>query len=299
MQSQFITADAGPVAAWSLGTTLGEGPVWVARERAPWFTDIKQRQIHRFDPATGARSSWPAPEQVGFVQPARGGGFVVGLQSGLARFDPNDGRFVPMVEVDPDRPGNRLNDSTVDDSGRLWFGTMDDGETERSGAVHRLLPDGSVRKVSAECPITNGSAISPDGRTLYHVDTVGRIIHASVDADGALIDGRVFAIIDVKDGYPDGVSVDQEGSLWLGLWGGWAARRYAADGTILATVRFPVANVTKIAFGGPGLGTAFATTALHGLDARALAAQPLAGALFSFPVDVPGLAGTEISVGLR
>lgn len=294
-----MTAEIGLVVAWPLAATLGEGPVWVAREQTLWFTDIKQRRIHRFDPRTGEKTSWRSPEQIGFIQPTRDGGFIAGLQSGLARFDPADGNFVPMVKVDEHRPGNRLNDSVVDPAGRLWFGTMDDGEREDSGAMHRLMPDGSVLRVGGECPITNGPAVSPDGRRLYHVDTLRGVIHEfAIGIDGSLINGRTFATIDSEHGNPDGVSVDAEGCLWLGLWGGWAARRYSPDGTILATVQFPVANVTKIAFGGPGLRTAFATTARHGLDAKTLATQPLAGALFAFSVDVPGLVPAEVGVGI-
>jgi D-xylonolactonase len=292
-------AEAQPAVTWPLAASLGEGPVWVAREQALWFTDIKQRRIHRFDPASGARATWNAPEQVGFVQPSRGGGFVAGLQSGLAHFDPGNSSFRTLVAVEPERPGNRLNDSVVDAAGRLWFGTMDDGERKHSGALHRLLSDGTVRRLSSDCPITNGPALSPDGRTLFHVDTAARRIDAfTVDANGALSERRVFASIDAPDGHPDGVSVDADGGVWLGLWGGWSARRYHADGTIHLNVRFPVANVTKIAFGGPALRTAYATTARHGLETEALSRQPLAGALFEFAVDVPGLPGYEVAVGL-
>jgi sugar lactone lactonase YvrE len=96
-------------------------------------------------------------------------------------------------------------------------------------------------------------------------------------------------------GYPDGSTVDSEGCLWTGLFGGWAVRRYAPDGALLETVRFPVANITKIAFGGAGLTTAYATTAAKGLDASARKEQPLAGGLFSFEAPVPGLAAFAIA----
>ena len=72
---------------WEVGATLGEGPVWVERDEALWFVDIKLQKIHRFDPATAQGRSWDAPEQVGFVFPAKSGGFIAGLQSGLHHFD--------------------------------------------------------------------------------------------------------------------------------------------------------------------------------------------------------------------
>ncbi len=277
-----------PVA--TVGALLGEGPVWVERDQALWFTDIKRHRVHRYDPAGDRLDGWDAPGQVGWVLPAEEGGMLAGLQSGIHRFAPERG-FEPLVVVEPDRPGNRVNDACTDPAGRLWFGTMDDGEAEPSGHIYRADGRGLARMVSG-IAITNGPAVSPDGATLYHNDTLGRLVYASdLDADGGLANTRVFARIDPADGYPDGPVVDADGFLWVGLYAGWAVRRYAPDGSIAATVRFPVANITKIAFGGPGLRTAYATTAAQKLSADALAGQPLAGDLFAFD---PGVAGQPV-----
>src|SRR5258708_27554742 len=98
-----------PHDAWDVAAELGEGPVWVERDRALWFVDIKRHLIHRFDPADGGTRSWTAPEQVGFLFPAARGGFVAGLQSGLHHFDEESGAFALIVEVEPETPTNRLN----------------------------------------------------------------------------------------------------------------------------------------------------------------------------------------------
>jgi sugar lactone lactonase YvrE len=273
---------------WSLGATLGEGPVWDARDAALWFVDIKQHRVHRFDPAGGETRSFDAPGQVGWVLPAADGGFLAGLQTGLHRFDPESGAFTLLTAVEPDRPGNRLNDATVAADGAVWFGSMDDGETDVTGQVHRFHAGTLTTSTIPPVVITNGPAVSPDGGTLYHVDTLGHTIHA-VPVDGATTGTpRPFATIDAADGYPDGVTVDAEGGVWVGLWGGWSARRYAPDGTLDRIVRFPVANITKVAFGGDDLRTGFATSASKGLSDEDRAAQPEAGSLFAFEVDVPG-----------
>ena len=147
-----------------------------------------------------------------------------------------------------------------------------------------------MRPVGGHCPITNGPAVSPDGGTLYHVDTLGGSIQAfDIRSRDTLKDGRVFAAIDPADGTPDGVTVDSEGCIWVALWGGWALRRYAADGNLLATVPIPCAQVTKLAFGGEDLRTAYVTTARTGLSETDLCEQPLAGALFAFEAPAPGL----------
>ena len=284
---------------WDLGALLGEGPVWTARDRALWFVDIKRHALHRYDPATDSRRSYAAPAQCGFVLPSADGRFIAGLQGGLHRFDPATGAFDLLVAVETERPGNRLNDGVVDPQGYLWFGTMDDGEHEASGRFYRLDDDGQVRPRGFGCPITNGPAFSPDGRTGYFVDTRARQVWAyDVDAQGQLDGRRLFAAIDEGPGYPDGPTVDQDGHVWIGIYDGWCARRYSPAGALVETVDLPVANVTKLAFGGIDHRTVFATTAAQKLGAEALARQPLAGGLFAWPATIRGLAGVEIQHGI-
>ena len=285
-----------PRLVWDLKAELGEGPVWVERDRALYFTDIKKRQVHRYSPETGERRSWAAPEQVGFVLPAESGGFIAGLKSGLYRFDETSGAFELIVEVEPDRPNNRLNDGVVDPAGRLWFGTMDDGESGKTGAFYCFDRGRLAHSGISGIAITNGPAISPDGRRLYWVDTVGGGIFAcDIAADGTLGPSRDFARIAGEDGHPDGPTVDSEGHVWISLYAGWEARRYSPGGDLLERVRFPVANITKIAFGGPDLRTAFATTARQLLSAEEIATQPQIGGLFDFQVEVPGVPGPLIA----
>ncbi|WP_380787882.1 SMP-30/gluconolactonase/LRE family protein [Sphingomonas sp. R86521] len=274
---------------WQGGMMLGEGPVWDGAAGQLWFVDIKQHRVHRLDPATAAVETWPAPAQIGWVLPAEGGKLIAGLQSGLATFDPETGAFTPLAEVEPDLPGNRLNDATVGADGTIWFGSMDDGCELATGRLHRF--DGTAVTATAlpPVPITNGPAFAPDGGTLYHVDTAGGVLHAvTIDADGEPGAMRDFVRIDPDHGNPDGAITDSEGNVWVGIWGGWCARCYAPDGSLLREVRFPCANVTKIALGGPDLKTAYATTAKGDLTDAELAEQPEAGSVFTFAVEVPG-----------
>ena len=283
-------AASEPVNIWNLAAELGEGPVWSKSDSALWFVDIKKRKIHRYDPGDASKRSWDAPEQVGFILPAQGGGFVAGLQSGLYHFDETSGEFALIVEVEPDKPTNRLNDGVVDPSGRLWFGTMDNNEKAKSGAFYCFAEDRLTRTQIDNIEITNGPAVSPDGRLLYYVDTLkGTIDCADIEDDGSLKNLRPFVRIDPKDGHPDGPTIDSEGCLWISLYAGWEARRYSPAGELMERVRFPVANITKIAFGGDGLRTAYATTARQLLSAETIARQPQIGDLFEFQVEVPGI----------
>src|SRR5262245_47669563 len=135
----------GVECVWPAGAQLGEGALWQAREGAVWFVDIKGYRVYRYLVGSGAQRVWEVPEQVGFIVPVAGGGFICGLQSGLHRFEPDSGRVTLVQRVDADRPHNRLNDGHVDHRGRLWFGTMDDAERDPTGSLYRFDRRGLVR----------------------------------------------------------------------------------------------------------------------------------------------------------
>ncbi|HEY6816263.1 MAG TPA: SMP-30/gluconolactonase/LRE family protein [Croceibacterium sp.] len=270
---------------------LGEGPVWVGD--AVWFVDIKRHKVHRFDPVARAHRAFEAPDQVGWVLPAEGGGMIAGIRTGLHRFDPANGVFALLYDPEPQHPGNRLNDATTDVHGRLWFGSMDDGESQLTGYLYRCAGGQCTDSGLPPVAITNGPAFSADGTVLYHTDTLGRVIYrAPVNDDGSLGAPVPFVTIEDGAGYPDGPVVDAEGCLWTGLYAGWSVRRYDPAGKLIETVRLPTANVTKMCFGGPDLKTAYVTSARKNLDAAALAAQPEAGNLFAFE---PGVAGLPVT----
>jgi sugar lactone lactonase YvrE len=276
---------------------LGEGPVWRAEERALWWVDILGPKVWRFDIATGATRSWPAPERIGFIEPVAGGGWIAGLKSGLHRFDETTGAFERLHTVEDAALDNRLNDAFVDAAGRLWFGSMHDPRTRRTGALYSLDQRGVVRRDDGYV-ITNGPCASPDGRVFYHTDTRESSIYAfDLSEDGVLSGRRTFARIDPADGWPDGSTVDAEGCVWTALWGGWGVRRYSPKGEVTGFVPLPVANVTKIAFGGEDLATAYVTTAWSDLTPAERVGQPLAGRLFSFASGTRGL--TQYEVKLR
>jgi sugar lactone lactonase YvrE len=271
---------------WPVGALLGEGPLWCGDEAALRFVDIRSGCLHRYDPATDSRETREIGGSPSFIVPNADGGYLIGSGHELRRFD---GKVLGDAVATLDMAAhNRINDATVDAAGRLWFGTMDDAEKVPTGTVHSL-DRGELRRHDWQAVVTNGPAISCDGRTLYHVDSGERTIwRIPLDGGSLAATGEIFVRIDPADGYPDGVAVDSEDCLWVALWDGWGVRRYAPDGTLLLHIDLPCARVTKLAFGGPDLKTAFVTSARTGLDQAMLADQPLAGALFAFDAPAPG-----------
>lgn len=273
-----------PELVWDLRAELGEGPVWSARERCVWFVDIKGRKLHRYG-EDGSRASWDTPDQTGFALPAEDGSLVCGVRSGLHRFDPVSGAFQKLAAVEPDRPQNRLNDGFVAPDGSLWFGSMDDSEETVSGALYRYHR-GEITRHDDGYRVTNGPAMSPDGRTLYHNDTTERRIYAFDHDDGRLSNKRLFA--ETVDGSADGPSVDSAGVVHVGLFNGSGVARFSPEGERIGTIRFPVVTVTKAAFGGEDLRTLYCTTAWLG-NADRRAEQPTLGGLYRVRVETPGL----------
>jgi len=273
-----------------VGAVLGEGPLWVAAEQALYWVDIKGRKIFRLDRAGDVRE-WETPFRIGSLAPRLAGGFIAGTERGFAEVDLDALRFEAFCNPEAERIDNRFNDGKVDREGRFWAGTMDDSERAASGALYRLDPDRKCTRLDDGYRVTNGPAFSPDGRLMYHNDS-GRQLTYSFDLDeaGEPSNRRVFARFGAGDGYPDGMTVDAEGCLWIAFWDGWCVRRLSPSGEPLETLPLPVQKPTSCAFGGEALDRLYITSASIGISDSDRDAQPCAGGLFVLETDTSGLA---------
>lgn len=273
------------------GALLGEGPLWDPVARVLYWVDIKRREVHRFDPATGRDVAWRTPEDVGSLALRAAGGLVVALRSGFHFLDLDTGRTTPVARPEPERTENRFNDGKPDRQGRFWAGSMHEPETRPMAALYRLDPDLTCHRMIDGLVCANALCWSPDGQTMYHADTVRRTVWAwDVDPDRGEISGRrVFLRLAGDEGGPDGATVDADGFVWLAHWDGWRLTRYDPAGRLERIVRLPVQRPTCPAFGGPGLDVLYVTSATIGLSPEARAAQPWAGGILALDVGVRGL----------
>ncbi len=262
---------------------LGEGALWHAADESLYFVDIKGREVLSFTPASNALRRWPMPQLIGWLLPRAGGGWLAGFQSGVAALT-----LDPAVQIEwlhtlhaADSP-MRLNDAKADGAGRLWFGTMNnDDETRPDGILYRWIAGAPPEPVDCGYCVTNGPAFSPDGRTMYHTDSVLRTIFAfDVSAAGELSNKRRFVVLDADEGYPDGMCTDADGHLWVAHWGGARVTQRDGAGRVLQRVTVAAPHVTNVAFGGPALRDLFITTARERMPKAALAGAGLAGGLF-------------------
>ncbi len=276
---------------WPAGAELGEAPVWCPDEEVLYWVDITGRAVHRFDPKSGERDTFPQAHQIGSIVKREGGGFVAGLDCGLGFLDDALADLEVFAAPETALPRNRFNDGKCDRQGRFWAGSADKEEREPSGSLYRVGHDHTVERLFSDVVIANGFGWSPDNGTMYFTDSSRQAIDAfDFDAaTGAIANRRVFAAVDKADGMPDGLSVDASGFVWSAHWNGWRVTRYAPDGGIDRVIELPVPHVTSIAFGGRGLDRLFVTTARLGLSDDELAAAPLSGGLGVVDAGVVGL----------
>ena len=139
--------------------------------------------------------------------------------------------------------------------------------------------------------VSNGLAWDAAGTTLFHIDTLlRRVDQLAYDVRTGTVGGRRSAFdLSGYPGLPDGMAIDAEGCLWVAFWRGGAVRRFTADGELLEEIAVPVQRTTSCCLGGPDLRDLYVTTARRSIRDAPAQVEDLAGAVFRYRVDVPGL----------
>ena len=167
---------------WPGHSICGEGPLWIPEEQSLYWVDIDGCKAHRYQFKDESVQSWDFPEKTGWLLPREGrSDFVAGCKSGIYCVDLESGNRERVLDPEPDLPGNRFNDAKVDAEGRIWTGSMDDLEENATGWLYRIDPDWSFSKWDGPYKVTNGPAITPDGKTLYHVIPLVRVSMLSIN----------------------------------------------------------------------------------------------------------------------
>jgi len=266
-----------------------EGPIWDALSARLWWVDVTGERVNCFDPVSGAYSSWRTPGQPGGVVIDSTGDPVVATPRGLAVLDRETGSSTHCVPIEADVADTRANDAKVDSAGRVWVGTMAYDKRPRGGALYCVDGD-RVTQMVDELTISNGPAFDDDAGRLYLADTALGIVDVFEfdPASGRLGDRRPFLNFRESDIWPDGMTVDNDGMLWVALGKAGAVHRYDRSARLVAVLEIPTSNPTSIAFGGVDGGDLFITTSWFDLEEDDRLSQPLAGAIYSCRPGVTG-----------
>lgn len=266
---------------------LGEGPVWLAARGEIAWVDILAPAIHRLNLKSGKIVSLFVEESIGWVLPCiRRESVVAGFRSGFWFLDLDTGERLHFGSPEADRPDNRLNDAKVDHLGRIWAGSKDDTDQRASGALYRIDADLSYKRMDDGYQVANGPTFSLDGSIMYHTDSAARTVYAfDIASDGALGPRREWLRFDDAWGFPDGMTTDAEGCIWIAHWDGGALSRFDPEARRIDCIELPTRNITSCAFAGEDLSRLFVTSSAIGQED-----DPLAGALFEVKARVNGLA---------
>ncbi|WP_067732543.1 SMP-30/gluconolactonase/LRE family protein [Novosphingobium naphthalenivorans] len=263
---------------------LGEGTLWSACDNAVYWVDILAPALNRLSLTDGSVERWDMPEPLGWVVENEAGDLIGGFQSGIGRISADRCAVSHIAALEPHFPGNRMNDGKADRHGAIWCGTMDTAEEEARGSLYRIDPDGTWQVMDRDYMVPNGPAFSVCGRWLYHSDTAKRTIYRFTITDTGIADKKAFIQFGEDDGYPDGMTVDREGCLWVAHWDGGRVSRFDPDGVLDSAIALPARRITNITFAGEGLDRMFVASAAIGATE-----SEFDGALFEVESDATGI----------
>ncbi|MFP4506561.1 MAG: SMP-30/gluconolactonase/LRE family protein [Cyclobacteriaceae bacterium] len=245
--------------------SCGESPLYDYEKQILYWVDSAKEGVYSYNFLTSEVVFIPTPMAVTFVSLRQDGGLVLGSTAGVF--------VLPSAETAPERVFSasqalvQLNDAIADPHGRIFTGqeAYTDETPHRTGFLFRLSPDGSVDIVEEGLSISNGMGFSPDLSTFYLIDTIARKLYAydyHVES-GNISRRRVLRQFQQEEGLPDGMTVDEEGLLWVAMWFGAAVLRIDPEGKTVTKLKLPFTQPTSVCFGGRDLNQLYITSAAN------------------------------------
>jgi len=277
---------------YKIRAELGEGAFWNHETNELYWVDIEGKKLHIYNPETKTNRSFDTPSRIGTVVPADSTTAVIALEDGIYLMNTTNGETELLSDVESEITENRFNDGKAGPGGQLWVGSMHLPQNEPKARLYMVEGDGTATPKVENVTISNGIVWSGDERTMYYIDTPTQKIRAyDYDpASGAITNERVAVEVPDSLGYPDGMCIDEQDKLWVGMWNGNAVARFdPVTGSFMSKIEVPAHNVTSCAFGGPNLEIMYITTASLDMTEEERQKYPLAGSLFKARAGVKGV----------
>ncbi len=272
---------------------LGEGAIWNYKTNEFYWIDIEGKELNIFSPKTNQNKTIQMPCRIGTVVPTtEKDEAIVALEDGIYIVNTKTDELSILSDVESDMIENRFNDGKCDPNGNLWVGSMHLKQSKPNANLYKIDSNGQANKMLDNITISNGIVWSKDKKTMYYIDTpTGKIKAYDFDAKTSTISNeRVAVNVDQKDGFPDGMTIDENDMLWVGMWNGNAVANYnPKTGELIRKIEVPAHNVTACAFGGENLDELYITTASVDMTKEEKEKYPLAGSLFKVKLDLKGV----------
>lgn len=270
---------------------LGEGPVWDTDENKLYWVDVVSGRLFKYNPITGINDTYEIGEHIGAAVLREKGGLLLAMKTGFAFFDPDSGKISKIADPESHLPGNRFNDGKCDPAGRFWTGTMSYKLEAGKGSLYCLHPNLTIEQKLTAITISNGLAWNEAENTFYFIDTLTYQI-AAFDYEpetGRIQNRKIIKKINKNEGLPDGMTIDEEGCLWVALYkGGRVIRVNPENGETVFQIHLPVPKPTSCTFGGTTLDELFITTAREYMTDEEIAESPQSGSLFKVKLPLKG-----------
>lgn len=277
-----------PHCIWKNKSILGEGTLWSPSLQSILFVDIKKKKILIQNQRTKKKTILTVDKEIGFVAQIKKNVFVLGLQSELRIINLKSFKTIHSINVEINKPNNRINDGKVDVINRLWFGTMDNKENKKSGSLYCLDKNLVLHKVDKNYFITNGPAFI-NKFIFYHTDSKKKIIYKiKINKYFKILKKQIFIKFKKNEGSPDGMTVDKKNNLWVCHYGTGCISVYNLKGLKINQINFPVKNITNCTFGGKFYNELFVSTARKDNSLREIKKYPLSGGLFKIKTNIKG-----------
>ena len=288
MTTLNLVKTSKPECIWNSKSYLGEGVLWLSKSKKIYSVDIKKKKILIFDTSTNKKKILKVNKEIGFISHFKKDFFILGLKSEIRIVNLKKNKKVLSINVEQDKPYNRINDGVIDPMGRLWFGTMDNFENKKSGSLYCLDNYLKLHLVDKGYFITNGPSFL-NKNSFYHTDTKKKIIYKIIiDSNLKIIKKKKFIKFSNLEGSPDGMTTDSKNNLWVCHYGGKKISVYNLKGHKIHEVIFNVKNVTNCSFGGVKNNEIFISTARKGMSNMELKKYPLSGSLFKVKTNMKG-----------
>lgn len=280
---------------YEIKAKLGEGAFWNHKTLELYWVDIVGKQFNIYNPSTKKNHSIEMPSSIGTVVPYTKEQAIVALQDGIYKVDIQSGDLELLSDVESEIKGNRFNDGKCDPNGNLWVGSIHFDMVKHKASLYKVEENGVTTKMIDGVTNSNGIVWTKDTKTMYYIDTPTETIKAyDFDKKNSTIsNGRVVVNILKEDGIPDGMAIDEDDMLWVGMWSGTAVARYnPITGKLISKIEVPAKNVTSCAFGGKDLDELYITTSSLGMTKEEIEKYPLAGSIFKVRPGVKGVKST-------